>query len=111
MYLVRYARPGSKVTIISMKNPATTRRSTSSSLLWTVGTIGAALIAIASVSALIVGTDSRPLRLTVLLLASTAITVAVVLSKCQLRPGLVGERANCDGPSLARIMCGARGDD
>lgn len=62
-----------------MKNPTTTRRSTSSSLLWTVGTIGAALVAIASVSALIVGIDSRPLRLTVLLVASTAIAVVVVL--------------------------------
>lgn len=53
--------------------------STSASFLWTVGTTVAALVAIASVIALIVGIDSRPLRLTVLLLASAAIAVVVVL--------------------------------
>jgi len=57
---------------------ATSVNSTSASL-WTVGITVAALVAIASVVALIVGIDSRPLRLTVLLIASAAIAVVVVL--------------------------------
>jgi hypothetical protein len=62
-----------------MKVPPSGGNPTSTSVLRTVGATVAALIAIASVIALIVGIDSRGLRLTVLLLASATIAVVVVL--------------------------------
>lgn len=62
-----------------MKVPASGGNSTSAVVLRTVITTVAALIAIASVIALIIGIDSRGLRLTMLLLASAAIAVVVVL--------------------------------